>query len=175
MDELILAFPEVEYIPEIAAFKEEMLASGSSMDGAGKLRRTEKIEDWIAQARANLDPATVRPGWPVTTQFVCLRLPDRRVVGMIDVRHDLNEWLGKYGGHIGYSVRPCERGKGYASRMLSAVLPFCKSIGLDRVNVNCLADNEQSRRVILKNGGVYENTVYEEENDRYIERYWITV
>ena len=175
MEQLILAFPEVEYIPEIEAFKREMLEAGSSMDGAGKLRRTEHIEEWLAVARANLDPATARPGWPVTTQFVCVRLPDRKIVGMIDVRHELNEWLAKYGGHIGYSVRPSERGKGYASWMLAAVLPFCRSIGLDCVNVNCVQGNEQSRRVIFKNGGVYENSIYEEEHDRWIERYRIVL
>lgn len=59
--------------------------------------------------------------------------------------------------------------------MLKAALPFCKSLGLDRVLITCSKDNEASRRVILKNGGVYENTVQHHSENKELERYWITL
>jgi len=89
------------------------------------------------------------------------------------VRHTLNEYLEKYGGHIGYSVRPSERGKGYAKWMLSQGLFFCRSIGLPRVLIICRTENECSRRTILANGGVYENTVIEPDRKLELQRYWI--
>ena len=57
--------------------------------------------------------------------------------------------------------------------MLRLVLPECKRLGIERVLICCIQGNEGSRRTILKNGGVYESTVYEEERDRRLERYWI--
>ena len=86
-----------------------------------------------------------------------------------------NEYLEKYAGHIGYSVHPDERRKGYASEMLANTLPYCKGLGIKRVLVTCDADNEASRRTIVKNGGVYEKTVHEPEENVDIERYWITL
>ena len=81
--------------------------------------------------------------------------------------------MKEYGGHIGYSVRPSERRKGYASWMLNAVKPFCREIGLSAIMVTCLTGNDFSRRVILKNGGVYDATVHEPMDNCRIERYWI--
>lgn len=98
---------------------------------------------------------------------------DGKIVGMINIRHYFNDYLEKYGGHIGYAVCPSERRKGYATQMLGAVLPVCKSLGIFDVLICCLDDNEGSRRTILKNGGVYECTVYEPQKDVYLERYWI--
>ena len=58
--------------------------------------------------------------------------------------------------------------------MLRLALPYCKRIGLDRVLITCDANNEGSRRTILSNGGVYESTVHEPEENIDLERYWIT-
>lgn len=101
--------------------------------------------------------------------------PEDWIVGMIQVRHEFNDYLERYGGHIGYSVRPDERRKGYASAMQRAALPVCRALGLERVLVICLTDNEGSRRTILRNGGVYECTVHEPEENEDLERYWIAL
>ena len=94
---------------------------------------------------------------------------------MIQVRHYFNEYLEKYAGHIGYSVRPSERRKGYAKEMLRLALGFCRQIGLERVLVSCKPDNEGSRRTILANGGVYEHTVHVPGEGIDLERYWIAL
>ena len=104
-----------------------------------------------------------------------VREADNKIVGMIQFRHYFNDFLEKYGGHIGYSVRPTERRKGYATRMLAECLKICKSHGLEKVLVTCRQENEGSRRTILANGGVYESTVYCESDEVYLERYWIQI
>ena len=83
------------------------------------------------------------------------------------------EYLEKYGGHIGYSVRPDERRKGDAAWMLMQMLEKCRERGMKRVLVTCLAENEASRRTILANGGRYESTVHEPAENVDLERYWI--
>ena len=151
MDEdLRLVLPTAEYKDEIAAYRQEFLDAGDSMDGTGPLRRMADITEWLA----------------ITERF-------RHEDTVPLVRHRFNEFLKKYGGHIGYSVRPSERGKGYASWMLNAVKPFCRSIGLDAIMVSCLTANDKSRRVILKNGGIYDATVHEPIDNLDLERYWI--
>ena len=94
---------------------------------------------------------------------------------MIDIRHFLNEYLENFGGHIGYSVAPSERRKGYASQMLKAALLKCKELGIDNVLITCIDNNEGSRKTILANGGLYESIVYEPDEKVFLERYWIAL
>ena len=91
------------------------------------------------------------------------------IVGMIDIRHELNDGLLKTGGHIGYSVRPSQRLKGYASSMLKLGLEKCREFGIDKVLVTCHENNLASMKTIEKNGGVLENSI-----DHHL-RYWITL
>ena len=109
------------------------------------------------------------------TQFIYIRENDDKIVGMIQIRHYFNDFLKKYGGHIGYSVRPTERRKGYAKEMLGDALTFCKELGMSKVLVTCLRDNTGSRKTILANGGIYESTVQLPDSNEYLERYWISL
>ena len=109
------------------------------------------------------------------TQFIYVNENNNKIVGMIQVRHCFNDFLEKYGGHIGYSVRPTERRKGYAKAMLGEALTFCKELGTSKVLVTCLSDNEGSRKTILANGGIYKSTVKLPDSDEYLERYWIEI
>lgn len=90
---------------------------------------------------------------------------------MIDIRHRLNEYLLQFGGNIGYSVRPSQRRKGYATEMLALALEECRKLGIDRALVTCDKTNIGSAKTIQKNGGVLENEVL--EGDRITQRYWI--
>lgn len=170
---MILTEPTMAYEAQIRAFRQDFLDAGSLSEGSGSLLRYERTEDWLAQVARYADPATVPPDRVPCTQYIYVRACDGKIVGMIQIRHYLNEMLEKYAGHIGYSVCPSERRRGYATQMLSAALDKCREMGLRRVMISCRPDNEASRRTILRNGGVYENTVWEPERDRALERYWI--
>lgn len=93
----------------------------------------------------------------------------------MDVRHYFNDFLEQYGGHIGYSIRPSERRKGYATAMLRESLKYCREIGLIKILVTCLKDNEVSRKIILSCGGIYERTAVDPKTANHYERYWITL
>lgn len=170
---MLLTEPTLEYAEQIMVYRQAFLDCGDSMDGTQGLRSSDTAEKWIRYAESCKRPETVPEGLVTATQFIFVREEDRKIVGMIQIRHCLNDFLLSYGGHIGYSVAPDERRKGYATQMLAMTLPVCRELGIDRALITCLKDNEGSRRTILKNGGIYENTVYEPDEGVYIERYRI--
>ena len=165
--------PTRAYAREMEAYRRSFLEFGGSMDGCGSLRRFDDIEDWFRQVEALKRPETTPPEMVPCSQFIYVREEDDRVVGVIQIRHCFNEYLEKYAGHIGYSVRPDERRKGYATAMLRETLPYCRELGITDVLISCVVGNEGSRKTILNNGGVYESTVHEPEIGRDLERYWI--
>ena len=173
MEEFILLKPAGEYAPQIAEYRQEFLDFGSSMDGCGPLRRFDDSNEWIKICEAYEDLAKIPADYVPQTQYLFVRKSDNRLVGMIQIRHYFNEYLEKYAGHIGYSVRPSERRKGYAKQMLAMVLPHCAALGLDKVLVCCIDGNIASEKTILANGGIYEYTVNEPARNRALKRFWI--
>lgn len=107
---------------------------------------------------------------PAST-FFCLDTSRDILVGAVNIRHRLNPSLLLDGGHIGDGVRPCERRKGYATKMIGLALEFCRSIHLSRVLMVCSRENTGSAKSILHNGGVLENEIQKE--DHILQRYWI--
>ena len=173
MEDFVLIRPTSEYSSQIAEYRQEFLDAGDSMDGTGPLRRFEDPEEYIKTCAEYENPRTVPSHLVPSTQFLLVRKSDNRLVGMLQVRHCFNDYLEKYAGNIGYSVRPSERHKGYAKEMLKMALPFCRKIGLDRVLITCIDSNIGSEKTILGNGGVYESTVYEPNEKEYLKRFWI--
>lgn len=145
------------------------------MAGTGPLRRFENPEEYIKICAEYEDPTTVPSHLVPATQFFFIRKSDNKLVGMIQIRHRFNDYLEKYAGHIGYSVRPSERRKGYAKEMLRMTLPFCREIGIDKVMITCIDGNIGSEKTILANGGVYECTIHEPNENKDLKRFWITL
>ncbi len=173
MDCCVLRKIDADMLAEIELLRQDYIDAGSDIYGAGPLLRMTSIEQWWDFIKKLEDPATVPDNWVVSEHFVYLRKSDNKIVGVIQFRHYFNSFLETYGGHIGYSVRPGERRKGYATGMLAECLHVCRDFGLKQVLVTCDQNNEGSRRTILANGGVYENTVYYEPEDVFLQRYWI--
>lgn len=103
--------------------------------------------------------------------FFCFDEERNIMVGAVNIRHYLSDYLLKYGGHIGDGIRPSERRKGYGTAMIALALDECRKLGLERVLMVCDRDNIGSAKSIINNGGVLENEV---EKDGIVEqRYWI--
>lgn len=96
-----------------------------------------------------------------------------RILGAIDIRHRLNEFLLFRGGHIGYGIRPSERKKGYSCVMLSLALKQCEIIGIPKVLITCLKNNIGSAKTIIKNRGILESE--DIDNGEIFQRYWINL
>ena len=110
-------------------------------------------------------------GWVPNTFFV--GVVDGMVVGRLSLRHSLNDYLAKIGGHIGYGVIPSMRRKGYATEMLRQAFPVCTSLGIAEALVTCDEHNIASRKVIEACGGVFESIVECHDSGILKRRYWI--
>lgn len=170
-NEYVLIRPEEKYADQIRNYREVFLKKHQSFDGTSGLQNYEDPLAWISWVRKFEQPDTVPEGMVPADQFLYIRKADDCLVGMIQVRRQLNEALSLSGGHIGYSVLPKERRKGIATKMLKDVLPYCRKLGLSQVLLTCRNDNTGSRNVILANGGVYEGDIA--TTDSIHERYWI--
>lgn len=98
-----------------------------------------------------------------------------RVLGVAKLRHMLTPTLEDIGGHIGYSIRPSERGKGYGSLILALTLDCARELGLSRVLLTCDTENIRSARVIMRNGGVLTSEGYSPLRGARVSRYWIAL
>jgi len=115
----------------------------------------------------------LQPGWvPCTT----LLLEDEGVVlGNVNIRHELDSRLLRFGGHIGYSVRPSARRRGHAARLLAAGLEVTRQLGCERALLTCAPENIGSVKPIERAGGVLEEESWQEEHQRVVRRYWISL
>lgn len=173
MDELFLTGPAPEYIPQIEAFKAEFADCPDWLHGAQGLRDAPSAEEWLRYLALCGNDAAVPEGVHRYSQFLYVRASDRKIVGMIGVRHRPVGPLETWGGHIGYCVCPSERRKGYARQMLREVLPYCRALGLDRVLLTAGDENIGSVKTILANGGELEGYVMSPRHHVMVGRYWI--
>lgn len=99
-------------------------------------------------------------------------------IGELSIRHELNEALSRFGGHIGYEVRCSQCGKGYGTKMLALALDYCKTeLGLRRVLITCDDANGASAKVIERNGGVLQDRIVNrlDRGTVLTRRYWIAI
>ena len=106
--------------------------------------------------------------------FFLLDEDRNRLLGAVNIRHRLNDYLLREGGHIGDGIRPSERRKGYATEMIRLALIECKKLGMDRVLIVCDRDNVGSAKSIIHNGGILENEFVNSDGE-VEQRYWITL
>lgn len=170
---LRLVRPGAEWKEQVLGYKREFEENGNSMDGTAGLGGAESFDTWCAAIEKNSCEETVTEGLVPASTFLAVRESDNYLVGMIDIRHRLNEGLEKFGGHIGYSVRKSERRKGYATEMLALALEECRKLGIDKVLVTCDKNNIASSGTMKKNGAVFLDELVNE--GQITQRYEITL
>ena len=167
---LRLILPTSEYKNQIMEYREEFLRNGDVLHGTGGLEKAESFEAWYEKWKQMGDEKTVPEGLVPSTTFLAID-EDNQLVGMIDLRHRLNDVLLRHSGHIGYSVRKSRRRKGYAAEMLRLALAEAGKLGIHKVLVTCDKENTGSARTIQKNGGILENEMA--DGEKGFQRDWI--
>lgn len=175
MENFKLVVPAKEYEAQAFEYIKEFKEYNSEINGVGALDRYDNYEEWLAKLARDLDLANIPEGKVPANTYFFVRSTDNKIVGMINIRHKLNDFLLREAGHIGYSIRPTERRKGYGSLMLSLALGKSKELGLDKVLITCDKINTGSARVIQNNNGILENEIYSETFSEVIQRYWINL
>ena len=180
MDTIELIEPCVPFAEALRAFRDEIMQYDADNEdrfaGCMSLDKCNSAEEWINICTLRKSETTCEQvGTKVPSHtFLAVRKSDKQIVGIIDLRHHIDHpVLGLWGGHCGYSVRPSERGKGYAKEMLRLNIKKAGELGIDRLLVTCDVANKESEKTILANNGVYEKTI--EAEGRQIKRYWIAV
>lgn len=167
--------PSVENEHEIAEMIEEFVLNGEEKAyGASKASKyKDNYLEWIDYLRGIKSPseAMINKGYTPTIQYVLY--DGDEVIGFFCARLSLTEVLMHAGGHVGYSIRPSKRGRGYATNGLKLLLEKFRSYGLDAVMLCCYEENVKSAAVIEKCGGVFDSTVIYE--GRRIKKFWIKI
>ncbi|WP_028983542.1 GNAT family N-acetyltransferase [Sporolactobacillus terrae] len=164
----------VELAPELEdAFNDylsEWVASGEEIIPSASAKGAISYQQFLAELEEGKTAAVRKRGWvPATLYF--LADANGRLYGAVHLRHELNEALLDLGGHIGYGVRPSERCKGFATKMLALALDKARALHLKRVLLTCDKNNRGSAKTIIHNGGILENEL--RHGDRITQRYWI--
>ena len=120
----------------------------------------------------NLEIKEPKDGKVPDSVFFLLDVERNILLGAVNIRHYINDYLLQFGGHIGDGVRPSERRKGYATEMIRLALIECKKLGIDKVLMVCDKSNIGSAKSIMKNGGILENEFFDEDGEAN-QRYWI--
>lgn len=141
------------------------------VNGDGGCHSYHDYLQWLKKEKQNHLGINLDDGYvPGTTYFY---IDHGQILGTINIRHCLNDFLLKKGGHIGYSVLPSQRQKGYATTMLKEAIEICKKWDIYPILLTCDQENIASRKTIEKCGGKLDDEVYDEESKKIILRFWI--
>ena len=156
-----------DFLADFAASSEARIPA---FFGGAEQSHAELVETFARQSRGE----GLEEGWVAGTTLFLVH--DGRMLGVANVRHRLTESLLRFGGHVGFSVRPSERNRGHATRLLEKVKEYARvNLGIDRLLVTCDPENVASARVIEKCGGVLEDESFYEPSEHLVRRYWISL
>lgn len=169
-------FPSLLYKEKAIQFIHEFYEYNSEINGSGGLNRFLKestYEEWIKKVYADMDVANILPPRVPALTYFYVREEDGKIIGMINIRLALNDFLRREGGHIGYCIRPTERQKHYATDMLNSGLKVCDTLGIREVILTCDRLNTASAKVIQNCRGELVEEFYSDTFQENIQKYII--
>ncbi|MCR5700272.1 MAG: GNAT family N-acetyltransferase [Candidatus Saccharibacteria bacterium] len=175
MDRLKLEFPTLARKEDAIEYIKEFHADGSRLDGTNRLEQyINDYPSWLKRLDEDLKKEPGEDRVPAETYFL-VRESDNKIVGMINIRLTLNHNLWNFGGHIGYSIRPSERRKGYNKINLYLALCICEKHGIEVVLLDCAKDNLGSSKTMRALGGKMIYEYFDSEKNIVIQNYVIDV
>lgn len=179
MERFYLEEPSLERKDEIIGYLDEFVKYNSNINGTGSLDKIydgytfEEALERCLNMKNELYAKSINrvPG----KTFLLIRKDDNKIVGTINIRWNLSEKMLKFGGHIGYGIRPTERRKGYNKIQLYLVLLEAQKLNLDKVMLDCSVDNLGSDKTIKALGGILERCELDEADNTMTNVYWINV
>ena len=163
MEKFYFEVPSIDRKFEAIDYINEFNKYNSDINGTGGLHRyINDYEGWLDKLEKDYkaEPNEIRV--PARTFFL-VRESDNRIIGMINIRTALNDRLSKYGGNIGYGIRPTERGKGYNKINLYLGLKVCEEYGIKKVFMDAALDNPASWKTMEALGGIRIKEYFDDE------------
>ena len=175
MEKLKHEIPSLSRKEDAISYINEFYEYGSRINGSGKLDDyLDDYEGWLKHLKWQSNVKPDEEHVPALTYFL-VRESDNKIVGMLNIRLTLNNKLKNSGGHIGYGIRPTERKKGYNKINLYLGLKECRKHGITEAELWCNRSNIGSSSTMKALGGVLSKSVYNKEENIYIDKYVIDV
>ncbi|PPA69962.1 GNAT family N-acetyltransferase [Jeotgalibacillus proteolyticus] len=172
MEKVCLIKPSENIKEQYVDYYEEWLESGESIIPHSTTYEPYNFAELLQKFENDEAGIGLIEGWVTSSTFL-LTGEYGRIIGAVHIRHELTEDLTNRGGHIGYGIRPSERKKGFATKLLALALAEAKILGISKALVVCDADNTASEKTIQKNNGI-PTSDFVEEDGNVIKRYWIS-
>ena len=165
-----LILPSETNRSDVLNFYNEFEKSGGTCIG---FANHDNYDLWLQGMKNRKDARDLPEGYVRENFYLCY--DGGEMVGVFSLKFELTEFLLNFGGHVGYAVRPSRRCKGLATEILRVGLETAKNFGFNRVLAICDEDNYASEKVILRNGGVFENKLFDPDENVFVKRFWIAL
>ncbi len=179
MEKYYLEKPSLERKLDLKKYINEFINAKSIIHGLGgvnSIYNGSTYEEWLEEnIKLENKEYAEEKGLVAGVTYLTIRESDNKIVGTINIRYTLNEYLRKIAGHIGYGIRPSERRKGLAKIQLYLALKEAYKVNLNKVMISCEETNIASEKTILALGGILERIEYDEPRDRYLKVHMLDV
>ncbi|UCE36714.1 MAG: GNAT family N-acetyltransferase [Thermoplasmata archaeon] len=169
---LKLIEPSIDYQKEYTQFLEDFKSTKEKLVPFILEYDTSKFPGFIQKLKDSSMGIGLPEGWIPHTTFWLVD-PNKNVIGVVNIRHKINDKLERIGGHIGFSIAPSYRRKGYGKIILKLALDKVSKFGLKQVLLTCDKENIGSVKVIKYNNGVLDSE--DIVDGMRIQRYWIKI